>query len=69
MLQWEGRETEPGQFYKPKGIDVDDAGNVYVIDFGNHRGQVFDKDGHFLGIFGEGILYPANPAAPANVKQ
>ncbi len=67
VTQWGGWGTEPGQFYKPKGIDVDEAGNVYVIDFGNHRGQVFDENGRFLGIFGEGVLYPvrAGQTAPA----
>jgi tripartite motif-containing protein 71 len=59
ISQWGGWGTRPGEFYKPKGIDVDSHGRVFVIDFGNHRGQIFDADGKFLGIFGEGVLYPS----------
>ncbi|RWP37995.1 NHL repeat-containing protein [Mesorhizobium sp.] len=59
VSQWGGWGTMPGQFYKCKGIDIDSQGRVFVIDFGNHRGQVFDRDGKFLAIFGEGLLYPA----------
>jgi hypothetical protein len=29
-----------------------------VLDFGNHRGQIFTLDGEPLGIFGEDVLYP-----------
>ncbi len=36
--------TEPGQFNQPYGIDVDGNGNIYVVDFGNHRVQKFDAD-------------------------
>jgi sugar lactone lactonase YvrE len=33
-------------------IDVDDNGNIYVIDRGNHRVQIFDSDGDFLNSLG-----------------
>lgn len=58
LTQWGGWGTRPGQFYKCKGIDVGSDGRVYVIDFGNHRGQIFSPNGEFLGIFGEGVLFP-----------
>jgi len=57
ILQWGSFGSELGQFYKPKGISVLED-KVTVIDFGNHRGQVFSLDGEPLGIFGEGILSP-----------
>jgi hypothetical protein len=34
-----------GQFRVPRGIAVDGAGNVYVVESGNHRVQKFDPTG------------------------
>jgi len=46
------------QFYKPKGISFDvDKKRLYVMDFGNHRAQVLDKEGNFLYAFGIGEQY------------
>ena len=41
-----------GQFNHPNGVEVDDAGNIYVCDFNNHRVQKFDPQGKFLLQFG-----------------
>lgn len=41
-----------GQFDGPTDIVVDAAGNVYVVDSGNHRIQKFDATGKFLGKWG-----------------
>jgi len=55
LTQWGSFGSEIGQFYKPKGVaTLEDK--VLVIDFGNHRGQVFANDGKPLGVFGEGLL-------------
>lgn len=51
------RAQEPGQFRSPWGIAVDDHGDVYVTDTGNHRVQKFDREGNFItqwGGFGNG---------------
>lgn len=40
------------QFRSPFGIAVDAEGNVYVLDQGNHRVQIFDPAGDFLLQFG-----------------
>lgn len=48
-----------GQFYEPWGITVDAQGRVYVADTWNHRIQVFDNQGRFLGQWGEGRLVDA----------
>lgn len=40
------------QFDEPSGIDVDPAGNVYVVDFQNDRAQYFTGGGEFLGVIG-----------------
>ena len=37
-----------GQFSNPYDVAVDGDGNVYIADTGNHRVQVFNKDGRWL---------------------
>jgi DNA-binding beta-propeller fold protein YncE len=47
----------PGQFYKPGTIELDGDGNIYILDVGNSRVQVFDGNLSFLrswGSFGRG---------------
>jgi tripartite motif-containing protein 71 len=39
---------KPGYFNFPYGIDVDDAGNIYVGDLDNTFISVFDSGGHYL---------------------
>jgi sugar lactone lactonase YvrE len=55
---WGSLGTGYGQFNTPSGITVDGSGRVYVTDRGNHRVQVFDVNGAFLGtgggVFGTG---------------
>jgi hypothetical protein len=33
---------EPGQFRSPTGIATDEAGNLFVVEFGNQRVQIFE---------------------------
>jgi len=49
---WGMAGAGPGQFNRPKGLDVAANGDVYVVDSLNHRVQVFDKDGQFLRQWG-----------------
>ena len=49
--------AQPGTFYEPWGIAVDNNNNVYVADTWNHRIQKFDEAGNFIeqwGFFGQG---------------
>lgn len=39
-------------FYMPSAIVPDKAGNLYVVDTGNHRIQKFDQDGRYLATIG-----------------
>jgi DNA-binding beta-propeller fold protein YncE len=48
VQEWGGFGAGAGQFNAPSGIAVDGAGNVYVIDAGNHRLQKFSESGVFL---------------------
>ncbi|XP_053564383.1 NHL repeat-containing protein 3 [Bombina bombina] len=47
-----GNGTNPGQFYIPHSVTVDDFARVWVADRGNKRIQVFDKDtGEWIGMW------------------
>jgi len=45
--------TGDGEFSAPWGIHIDTSDRVYVADRGNHRIQVFDTSGTFLGWWGK----------------
>jgi DNA-binding beta-propeller fold protein YncE/4-amino-4-deoxy-L-arabinose transferase-like glycosyltransferase len=52
LSMWGGQGTEPGQFQGPRGIAVDrQRGQVYVVDTGNKRVQVFELDGGFIAVW------------------
>jgi DNA-binding beta-propeller fold protein YncE len=44
--------NDDGEFYNPNGVHVDDDGNIIVCDNGNHRVQVFTRDGDYQYQFG-----------------
>ena len=37
----------------PEGIAIDSRGNIYIVEWGNHRVSVFSNDGSYLRSFGE----------------
>jgi sugar lactone lactonase YvrE len=47
-----GPGAEAGQLDQPRGIAVDQQGNVYVADMSNNRIQVFGPDGAWLRTIG-----------------
>lgn len=55
VAKWGTEGSRDGQFNSPRGLAVDSFGNVYVVDTGNHRIQVFTSDGEFIAMWdGEG---------------
>jgi streptogramin lyase len=44
--------SQNGQLMAPNAVTVDQEGNIYVVDTGNQRVQVFDKEGNFSSILG-----------------
>ena len=46
-------ELAPKDFFGPRAIAIDPAGNVWLSDTGNHRLVKFDADGKVLGSFGK----------------
>lgn len=43
----------PGEFNLPRDLAVGKDGRLYVVDGGNFRVQIFDKDGNFIKSFGK----------------
>jgi len=54
FVSTEGGLGQPGVFWGPRGIAVDNNGNLFVTDTGNKRVQVFDPNGGFISQFGGG---------------
>lgn len=52
VLTWGSQGSGDGQFFNPKGIAVDKAGYIYMVDSGNHRVQKFDAQGRFIAKWG-----------------
>ena len=44
-----------GELQTPQGVAVDSAGDVYVVDFKNHRVQKFHPNGEFVLMFGANV--------------
>src|SRR5918992_1657480 len=49
LMSWGEPGTDPGCFNLPHNIATDAAGLVYVADRENHRVQIFDENGHYVG--------------------
>ncbi len=66
LLEVGEKGTKPGQLRSPNAVTADAEGNIYVVDTGNQRIQVFDKTGKFLRIIngspdGKGPSSMVNP--------
>ena len=48
IARWGSLGSGDGQFDKPVGVAVDEAGNVYVADRNNHRIQHLHSTGTFI---------------------
>ena len=47
--------TGKGMFIRPSDAVADEAGRIIVSDTGNHRIQLFDRDGRFLAVWGRTV--------------
>jgi hypothetical protein len=55
-------------FYRLRGIQVDIDGNIYVLDSGNYRLQVFDKSGKYLRTIGKKGQGPGEFSIPTRLQ-
>ena len=51
IKQWGEIGFRPGQFRTPHGVEFDSQGRLFVADRGNHRIQIFDREGELLDIY------------------
>jgi sugar lactone lactonase YvrE len=61
------RGTGDGEFNYPTNIAVDSEGMLYVVDTGNFRVQIFDRDGNFLKSLGKLGDAPGTFARPKGI--
>ncbi len=61
------RGSGPGEFNLPRDVAVGDKGQLYVVDGGNFRVQVFDANGKYLQSFGAVGKQLGNFARPKEV--
>lgn len=57
----------PGQFTRPKGLDLDKEGNLYVVDAAFQNVQIFNPDGQLLMHFGGSYNGPGAMWLPAGI--
>lgn len=55
-------------FYRVSDIQVDTDGNIYVLDSGNHRLQLFDKNGKYLRTIGKKGQGPGEFNSPTSLQ-
>ncbi|MDH5247000.1 MAG: 6-bladed beta-propeller, partial [Betaproteobacteria bacterium] len=67
LFDFGGRGSENGKFNLARDVAVAPDGRVYVVDTGNFRVQVFDRDGKYLNSFGSVGRQPGNFARPREV--
>jgi len=61
------RGIGPGEFNLPRDAAVGKNGQIYVVDGGNFRVQVFDRDGKYLQSFGSVGKQLGNFARPKEI--
>ena len=61
------RGSGVGEFNFPTDIAVDSTGNLYVVDTGNFRVQVFDPDGKYIKSMGRIGDTPGSFARPKGI--
>jgi DNA-binding beta-propeller fold protein YncE len=61
------RGIGPGEFNLPRDVAIGANGQIYVVDGGNFRVQVFDQNGKYLNTFGSVGKQLGNFARPKEI--
>ncbi|PKO90360.1 MAG: 6-bladed beta-propeller [Betaproteobacteria bacterium HGW-Betaproteobacteria-12] len=61
------RGIGPGEFNLPRDVAIGSNGQIYVVDGGNFRVQVFDRNGKFMTSFGSVGKQLGNFARPKEI--
>ena len=61
------RGSGPGEFNLPRDVAIGKNGQLYVVDGGNFRVQIFDRDGKYISSFGSVGKQLGNFARPKEV--
>jgi DNA-binding beta-propeller fold protein YncE len=64
-----GELGTPGVFYGPRSLAIGQDGNLYVMDTGNKRVQVFTPDGAFFAQYGGGGVIEGRFDEPVGLGQ
>jgi len=63
-----GKEDDDNyMFYRVRDIGVDEAGNIYVLEFSNYRVQKFDRSGNYLQTVGRKGQGPGEFESPVRL--
>ncbi len=62
-----GKGKDNGQLDFPRGLAVDNAGNIFVADSNNDRLQKFAPTGQFLSVIGKGGAGPGEFREPGGI--
>jgi len=60
-------DDENSRFFEWLSLDVDESGNIYVLDRGSHRIQKFDKEGRFMMTMGRMGQGPGEFSSPDHI--
>lgn len=67
---WGDEDTDDeNQFFRcPGDIKIDAVGRIYILDSGNHRIQVFDKNRNFIRTIGKRGQGPSDMLGPSSLS-
>jgi uncharacterized protein (TIGR03437 family) len=66
---WEEEVATEAGLYAPRGVVVDDMGDIFIADTGNHRIRQVTPDGRIHTIAGSGAAGFSGDGGPANAAQ
>jgi DNA-binding beta-propeller fold protein YncE len=65
VARWGGSGAERGRLWQPAALGRDGRGRLFVLDYGNHRMQIFDRAGEWEVVFGTGRAFTRTRPEPA----